>query len=384
VIHLLLAVIYLAFISLGLPDALLGGAWPTIYQEWNVPVSWAGVVYMIISLGTVVSSLMSDRLTRALGAGRVTALSVAATAAALWGFSVSGSFWQLCLWAIPYGLGAGSVDAALNNYVALHYDSHHMSWLHCMWGVGASVGPHIMSHALTGAQGWGAGFRTVALIQTVLTALLFCSLPLWKGKKTSAEARSEKALSLRQVLAIPGVKRAIAAFFCYSAVETTVFLWAASYLVLHRGMAEAEAARLAGFFYLGMTVGRALGGFVTMRLNDRQMIRLGQAVTALGIAVLLLPLGTAVSAAGMLVLGLGCAPIYPAFIHATPTYFGAHRSQSVIGVQMAGAYVATSFMPPLFGLVAQYISPALFPVYLLAFLIAMVVLHEGMLQQEEK
>ena len=383
-IHLLLAVIYLAFISLGLPDALLGGAWPTIYQQWDVPVSWAGVVYMIISLCTVVSSLMSDRLTRTLGAGKVTALSVAATAAALWGYSVSGSFWQLCLWAIPYGLGAGGVDAALNNYVALHYDSHHMSWLHCMWGVGASVGPYIMAHALTTTRGWSVGYQTVALIQTALAVVLFCSLPLWRGKKTSAQVLNEKVLALPQVLAIPGVKRAIAAFFCYSALETTTFLWGASYLALHRGMAEAEAARLAGFFSLGMTLGRALGGFVTMRLNDRQMIRLGQAVTVLGIAVLLLPLGAAVSAAGMLVLGLGCAPIYPAFIHATPTYFGADRSQAIIGVQMAGAYVATSFMPPVFGLVAQHISPALFPVYLLVFLVAMVVLHEGIQQPTGK
>ena len=381
--HLLLAVIYLAFISLGLPDALLGGAWPVIYQQWDVPVSWAGIVYMIISLGTVVSSLMSDRLTRALGAGKVTALSVAATAAALWGYSVSGSFWQLCLWSIPYGLGAGSVDAALNNYVALHYDSHHMSWLHCMWGIGASVGPHIMSRALVGAQGWSGGYQTVALIQTVLTLLLFCSLYLWKGQKLPAEAQSGNALSLRQVLDIPGVKRAIAAFFCYSAMETTVFLWGASYLVLCRAFPEAEAARLGGLFYLGMTVGRALAGFVTMRLNDQQMIRLGQALTMVGIAILLLPLGAAGAAAGMLVIGLGCAPIYPCFIHATPAYFGPDRSQAVIGVQMAGAYVATSFMPPLFGLVAQYISPALFPVYLLAFLLAMVVLHEGMIRQKK-
>ncbi len=380
-IHLLLAVIYMAFISLGLPDALLGGAWPTIYQQWGVPVSWAGVVYMIISLGTVVSSLMSDRLTRTLGAGKVTALSVAATAAALWGFSASNAFWQLCLWAIPYGLGAGSVDAALNNYVALHYDSHHMSWLHCMWGVGASVGPHIMSRALTGVQGWSGGYQMVALIQTGLTLLLLCSLPLWKGKKLQAAEGGEKALSLPQVLSIPGVKGALSAFFCYSAVETTVFLWGASYLVLHLGLAEAESARLAGLFYLGMTVGRALGGFLTMRLNDRQMIRLGQTLTGLGILILLLPLGKAAAAAGLLVLGLGCAPIYPCFIHATPSYFGADRSQAVIGVQMAGAYVATSFMPPVFGLVAQYITPALFPVYLLAFLATMVVLHERMVKR---
>ena len=377
-IHFLLAVIYLAFISLGLPDALLGGAWPVIYQQWDIPVSWAGILYMIISLGTVASSLLSDRLTRALGAGKVTALSVAFTAAALWGFSASGAFWQLCLWAVPYGLGAGSVDAALNNYVAIHYDARHMSWLHCMWGVGASIGPRIMARALTGAQDWSGGYRTVALIQTVLTLGLLCSLPLWKGKRRPAGQRREKALSLPQVLAIPGVKRAMAAFFCYSAAETTVFLWGASYLALHRDMAEAEAAALGGLFYLGMTVGRALGGFAAMRWSDRQLIRLGQAVTAVGIVILLLPLGTASSAAGMLVMGLGCAPIYPSFIHATPGYFGADRSQAVIGVQMACAYVATSFMPPVFGLIAQYLSPALFPVYLLAFLVAMAVLHEGM------
>ena len=383
-IHLLLAVIYLAFISLGLPDALLGGAWPTIYQQWDVPVSWAGVVYMIISLGTVVSSLMSDRLTRALGAGKVTVLSVAATALALWGYSVSSSFWMLCLWSVPYGLGAGSVDAALNNYVALHYASRHMSWLHCMWGIGASVGPYIMSRALMGAQGWSGGYRIVALIQTALVLFLFCSLPLWKNRCMPGGRREEKSLSLPQVLAIPGVKRAMAAFFCYSAVETTVFLWGASYLVMHLGMAEAEGARLGGLFYLGMTAGRALSGFLTMRCNDRQMIRLGQALTAAGILVLLLPLGKIAAAAGFVVMGLGCAPIYPCFIHATPVYFGVDRSQAVIGVQMACAYVATSFMPPVFGLVAQYMTPALFPAYLLLFLVAMVLLHEGMLRKLRK
>jgi len=380
-VHLLLAVIYLAFISLGLPDALLGCAWPTIYPAWDVPVSWAGVVYMIISLGTVVSSLMSDRLTRALGPGKVTALSVACTALALWGYSTSGSFGMLCLWSVPYGLGAGSVDAALNNYVALHYSSRHMSWLHCMWGIGASVGPHIMSRALLGEQGWSGGYQTVALIQTVLTLFLFCSLPLWKGRRMPTERQKEKSLSLRQVLKIPGVKRAMAAFFCYSAVETTVFLWGASYLVLYLGMTEAEGARLGGLFYLGMTAGRALSGFVSAHFNDRQMIRLGQAVTGVGIFVLLLPRGEMSAAAGLLVMGLGCAPIYPCFIHATPVYFGAERSQAVIGVQMACAYVATSFMPPVFGLVAQYISPGLFPAYLLAFLAAMVLLHEGMLRK---
>ena len=379
--HLLLAVIYLAFISLGLPDALLGSAWPTIYQEWSVPVSSAGVIYLIISLGTVVSSLLSDRLTRALGPGKVTALSVATTALALWGYSVSGSFWQLCLWSVPYGLGAGSVDAALNNYVAIHYASRHMSWLHCMWGIGASAGPHIMSWVLSGGRSWSAGYQTVAVIQIVLTALLFLSLPLWKIKQIPREKRAGKALSLRQIVAIPGAKAVMAAFFCYCAMETTAALWGASYLVLHLGMGEVEAARFGGLFYLGMTVGRAVSGFVTMRLNDRQMVRLGQSVAAVGILAVLLPFGGKVTLAGLLLMGFGCAPIYPCFIHTTPVYFGVERSQAIIGVQMASAYVGTSLMPPLFGLVAQYITPALFPVYLLVLLAAMVLLHERLVKE---
>lgn len=379
-IHLL-AVIYLAFISLGLPDALLGSAWPTIYQEWSAPVSTAGVIYLIISLGTVVSSLMSDRLTRALGPGKVTAFSVATTALALWGFSVSTSFWQLCLWSIPYGLGAGSVDAALNNYVAVHYASRHMSWLHCMWGIGASLGPHIMSRALSGGQGWSAGYQVVALIQISLTAVLFLTLPLWKTQRNGAAKTKCRPLSLRQIAAIPGTKPVMAAFFCYCAMETTAALWGASYLVLHMGMDEADAARFGGLFYLGMTVGRAISGFVTMRLSDRQMVRLGQAVAAIGILAVLLPLGQTVTLAGLLLTGLGCAPIYPCFIHATPAYFGVERSQAIIGVQMASAYVGTSLMPPLFGLIAQYITPALFPVYLLALLAAMVLLHERLVKE---
>ena len=380
-IHLLLAVIYMAFISLGLPDALLGSAWPTIYQDWSVPVSWAGIISLIVSAGTVVSSLMSDRLTRALGAGWVTALSVATTAAALWGYSASGSFWALCLWSIPYGLGAGSVDAALNNYVAVHYASRHMSWLHCMWGLGASIGPYIMAWVLTGGYSWSAGYRIIAIIQLVLTALLLCSLPLWKQERKSSKGKRCRSLTLRQILAIPGARSVMATFFCYCGLETTAALWGASYLVLHVGLNETEAARYGGLFYIGITAGRALSGFLTMRLNDRQMVRLGQAVTAVGALAVLLPLGKTVTLAGLLLVGLGCAPIYPCIIHATPFHFGVERSQAIIGVQMASAYVGTSLMPPIFGLVADFVTPALYPVYLLLLLAAMVLLHEQMLRK---
>ena len=373
--HLLLAVIYLSFISLGLPDSLLGSAWPMIYPQFAVPVSFAGIISTIISLGTIISSLQSDRLTKALGAGKVTAISVAMTAAALFGFSVSGSFWMLCLWAIPYGLGAGSVDAALNNYVALHYASRHMSWLHCMWGVGASVGPYIMSYALTGGSGWQGGYRIISLLQIGLTLILLFSLPLWKNADTSGSQQAP-ALSLGQVLAIPGAKQVMGAFFCYCAIEQTTSLWASSYLVLARGVDEVTAARWAALFFLGITAGRAASGFLTMLLSDSQMIRLGECILGAGIVILGLPVGSTGALVGLLLIGLGCAPIYPCIIHSTPAHFGADRSQALIGVQMASAYTGTCLMPPLFGLIANHIQVGLLPIFLLALLALMAFLYQ--------
>lgn len=378
-IHLLLAIIYLAFISLGLPDALLGSAWPAMYPEFDVPVSYAGIISMIIAGGTIVSSLQSDRLTRRLGMGKVTAISVAATAVALFGFSITNSFWGLCVWAIPYGLGAGSVDAALNNYVALHYKSMHMSWLHCMWGIGATAGPYLMGYALAGDMGWNAGYRYIGIIQVVLTAILIFSLPLWKRRTagtTEAEAVAGKALSLRKILEIPGAKEVMLCFFCYCALEQTAMLWASSYLALYKGMSADTAASFASVFFIGITVGRALSGFITMKLNDAQMIRLGQVLIAAGVAAMLLPGPQTVSLIGLSLVGLGCAPIYPSIIHSTPDHFGADKSQAVIGVQMASAYVGTCLMPPLFGLIANHITVALLPVYLLAVLVLMVIMHE--------
>ncbi len=379
--HLLLAIIYLAFISLGLPDSLLGSAWPSMYPEFDVPVSYAGIISMIIAAGTIVSSLQSDRLTRRLGTGKVTALSVALTAAALAGFSVSGSFWMLCLWAIPYGLGAGSVDAALNNYVALHYKSWHMSWLHCMWGVGATLGPFIMSYALSGSAGWTGGYRYISVIQIVLTAVLFLSLPLWKRQdagQAGADIEEPKALTLKEIIRIPGAKEVMICFFCYCALEQTAMLWAGSYLSLYKGMSAESAAGFAGTFFIGITAGRAISGFITMKLNDTQMIRLGQALIALGALALLLPGSYVLSLIGLSLVGLGCAPVYPCIIHSTPDHFGADKSQAVIGVQMASAYVGTCLMPPLFGLIANHISAGLLPVYLLLFLGLMVIMHEAL------
>lgn len=377
-IQLLLAVIYLSFISLGLPDAILGSAWPTIYQEFDVPISYAGIISFIIAAGTIVSSLQSDRVTRRFGAGKVTACSVAMTAIALFGFSFSTEYWMLLLWAIPYGLGAGSVDACLNNYVALHYESRHMSWLHCMWGVGAASGPYIMGFVLSGGQVWNMGYRYIGIIQIVLTFILFMSLPIWKNSNEAKESAKAKSLSLKEIVAIPGAKSVMLTFFCYCAIEQTAGLWASSYLVLEKGITEEVAATFASLFFVGITVGRAISGFITIKLNDKNMIRLGSVLILVGIAFILLPLGNIFALVGLVIIGLGGAPIYPCLIHSTPAHFGADKSQCIIGVQMASAYVGTCIMPPIFGFLANHITPALFPFYLLTLAVLMIVMHENL------
>ena len=379
-LSLLLAVIYMAFISLGLPDSLLGSAWPVMHLQFGAELSFAGVVSMIIAAGTIVSSLLSERMTRRFGAARVTAVSVAMTAAALFGFSLSASLRQLCLWAVPYGLGAGAIDAALNNFVALHYSSRHMSWLHCFWGVGASISPYIMGAALTRSGSWQLGYQAVGVIQIVLTALLFLSLPLWKAVDSAEDekaAAETSLLGLRGSLRIPGVPLILAAFCAYCGAETTAGLWASSYLAGVRGVAPETAAGFASLFYLGITFGRFLNGFVADRLGDRRMIRIGALVMGAGTLLILLPLPSPLPAlAGLLIFGLGCAPVYPSIIHATPLNFGAENSQAIIGVQMASAYVGTTFMPPLFGLLANAISLRLFPLFLAALLLLLAVMTE--------
>ena len=377
-VHLLLVIIYLSFISLGLPDALLGAAWPIMSGEFAVPVSYAGGISLIISLGTVISSLLSDRITKWLGTGKVTALSVGMTAVALFGFSCSDAYWQLCLWAIPYGLGAGGVDSALNNYVALHYASRHMSWLHCMWGLGASIGPYIMGMALTGGMGWNTGYGIIAVLQVILTAAIFLSLPLWKkrGGESGGEAAKRAPLTLKRIFRIRGTKEVMVAFFCYCALEQTCILWGSSYLVMHHGLAEELAATLASLYMLGITAGRFLSGFLTYKMNDENMIRLGQGIIALGIVTMLLPVGERSAMAGLLLMGLGSAPIYPCVIHSTPAHFGGENSQAIIGVQMASAYLGTFFMPPLFGLIANHISAGLLPLYLAVINVVMILMCE--------
>lgn len=376
-VTLLLAIIYVSFVSLGLPDALLGAAWPTMQAELNVPLSYAGGISLIIAIGTVISSLQADRLNKWLGTGKIMVLSVAMTAAAIFGFSVSNAYWQLCLWAIPYGLGAGSVDAALNNYVAVHYASRHMSWLHCMWGLGASIGPYIIGAALTGGMHWNTGYGIIAVLQTVLTLVLLFTLPMWKESgDTGQEGTGKAPLTIKRILRIPGAGEVMIAFFCYCALEQTAILWGSSYLVMNNGMEEETAASLASLYLIGLTAGRALNGFLTYKLSDSSLIRLGQGIIGLGIVVMLLPVGDLVSFAGLMLCGLGCAPIYPCIIHSTPAHFGEENSQALIGVQMASAYVGICCMPPLFGLIANHFSASLLPWYLALILTLMFLMCE--------
>ncbi|MBE5766750.1 MAG: MFS transporter [Clostridiales bacterium] len=385
--YILLIVIYLAFISLGLPDALLGAAWPTMYEGFGVPVSFAGGISMLVAVGTVTSSLLSDRLTRRFGAGIVTAASVLLTSLLLFVYSGATEYWHMIVWAIPFGLGAGSVDAALNNYVALHYTSRDMSWLHAMWGIGAIIGPYVLGNALKNGLTWNAGYRAIGWAQLAIMVVIVCSLPLWKKRNTSLEAgnaESDKVLSLAEIFRIPGAKQLMISFFCYCALEQTAMLWGSSYLVLHKGIAEDVAAKFASLFLIGLTGGRILGGFLANKFTDDQMIRAGFVVVAVGIAAMLLPLGDIVGLVGLVLIGLGCAPIYPCIIHSTPANFGADKSQAIIGVQMASAYVGIIAMPPLFGLIANNISVALYPVYMLAILGVMVWMYEWLLKKVRK
>ena len=380
---LLLALIYLAFISLGLPDSLLGSGWPVMHAELAVPVSYMGVVSMVISGGTIVSSLMSDRLTRKLGTGGVTVVSVFLTVLALLGFSFSNKFWMLIAFAVPYGLGAGAIDAALNNYVALHYKARHMSWLHCFWGVGTIVSPFVMSWALT-YRTWNDGYRTVALVQLAIAVLLLVTLPVWKANKTAAETK-QQSVGVRGALKIKGVPYILTGFFAYCAAEATAMQWASTYFAEVKGLPAERAAGLAALFYIGITAGRFVSGFVTDRLGDRNMIRLGTGVLICGIGALALPTASYTAAiAAFLVIGFGCAPIYPCIIHSTPANFGAENSGAIIGIQMAGAYVGSTFVPPFFGLLGNALGFSIMPVYLLCFVVLMIAMTELTFRTAEK
>ena len=384
-VHLLLAVIYISFISLGLPDALLGSAWPVIHQQFGVAVSRAGLITAIISASTVVSSLFSSRIIFKLGTGKVTALSTALTAVALFGFSASGSLPVMCLWAVPYGLGAGCIDASLNNYVAVNYASRHMSWLHCMWAVGAAAGPYIMGFVLANGSSWNLGYVAVGAIQAVLAIVLFAAVPLWKkaGRNIYEDNKTENGsqpIKLGEIMSIKGVKSVMLAFFCFCSVEQTALVWAASYFALGHGLSAEKAALFGAACITGEMIGRFLNGFMTYKFSDSQMVRAGQVLIALGAVIMLLPFGSTVAAAGVFIAGLGIAPIYPCLMHMTPANFGKDKSQAVMGVQTASACFGSCVAPPVFGFAAQYTGMLVLPLFMLAGTFVMWRAHENLVK----
>ncbi len=377
---ILLIIIYASFISLGLPDSLLGSAWPSMYTGLKVSVSYAGALSMLIAGGTIISSFFSVKIIRRFGTGKVTAASVFMTAFALLGFGISRNFVFLCLFSIPLGLGAGSVDAALNNFVALHYKARHMSWLHCFWGIGATVGPVIMSFCLNKSGGWRSGYTTVGLIQCTLAVILFISLPIWKKveKPSDSKDNENSDLGIRDLLKIKGAKFAFLAFFFYCSLESTCGLWGSSFMVLDRGISHEVAARWISLFYMGITSGRFISGFLMIKIRSSKMIQIGQGIIVISVILMMLPLNDIVLGMGLFFTGVGCAPVYPCMIHQTPENFGTNLSQAMIGIQMACAYIGTTFMPPLFGLMADNISISLYPYFLIISLIFMVVMTEGL------
>lgn len=370
-VALLIALIYLAFVSLGLPDSLLGSAWPVMQEQLGVPISYAGIVTITITVGTIVSSVLSNFLTKKLGAGLVTAISTVMTAVALLGFSLSTKFWQLIVWSVPFGLGAGGVDAALNNYVALHYSSKHMNWLHACWGVGALISPFIMGECLKTQFGWTGGYRTIFFVQIAIALLLFLSLPMWR--KSTAEQKQAQVKTV-DALKVKGILPLLMMFLTYCALEQTAALWASSYLVNVRHVQETTAATFGSLFFIGITFGRFVCGFVSNKIGDNKLIVVGSVVIAVGVACIIVPVSNPILCyIGLVLTGLGCAPIYPAIIHSTPSNFGEQNSQAIIGIQMACAYVGCALMPPLFGLISQKYM-AFYPYFLAIFLLLMVVM----------
>ena len=374
---LLLAIIYLAFISLGLPDSLLGSAWPVMHTTFHVPVSYMGIITMVISGCTVLSSLMSNFLTSRLKTPTVVIISVFMTCFALLGFSQATAFWMLIVLAVPYGLGAGSIDAALNNYVATHYSAKHMSWLHCFWGVGAIVSPFVMSYALTTSV-WNNGYLTICIIQGCIGLALLVSLPLWKvNKEKQISAQSGKTISPIGALKIKGVPYLLLGFFAYCSAEFVAMEWTSTYFVQARQLPEETAAAYASLFFIGLTSSRFFGGFFIERFGDEKMIRMGAAISVFGMFLLWLPIKTDVLAlVGFILIGIGFAPIYPCIIHSTPTNFGEENSGAIIGIQMASAYSGGAFMPPVYGLLGRWIGFGIMPFYLFIFIALMVLMVE--------
>ena len=390
---LLLFIIYLSFISLGLPDAVLGAAWPIIHEEFGVPISFSGSIYMLISCCTILSSLKSESLRLRFGTGKITAFSVLLTAVAIFGFSISPSLSVMLCFAIPYGLGAGSVDAALNHYVAVHYSGRSMNWLHCMWGIGAALGPYILGFVLQRGESWRSGYLVLSMIQAALTIVLFLSLGLW-GKEEKKEKTEEKKtpMSFRQILSITGAKECLVSFFLYCAIEQTLGLWSGSFMVYSLKIEAKLAASFVALFYFGITFGRFLAGILAAKWQDEALILGGCGILFLGLVLLFcsmvpsqevklfgMELRQILVICALLLSGLGCAPIYPAIIHSTPRNFGAENTSALIGKQMAAAYIGSMSFPPFFGVLAKIFGTGLFPFFSAVLFFGMLFMYRNLL-----
>lgn len=385
---ILLTIIYLAFISLGLPDAVLGAAWPTISQDTGASLEQAGIIAMIVNLGTVISSLSATRVIHRVGTGNVVMISVLFTAAALLGFATANYLFVMAMLAIPLGLGAGAVDAALNNFVALHYKARHMNYLHSCWGIGATAGPVVMAMFLMSREGWRDGYLTLSVIQFVLVIVLIVTLPFWKKAASTEDIHNEEntgtaLISNREALAIKGVKFQLVLFWCYCSLEAGTGLWAASYLTLQKGITVSEAAFWTAMFFFGITAGRVLCGLLAERIGEERLVYGGAVLMLIGVAGLMLPMPILYNQLSLVLVGLGCAPIYPNTIHLTPARFGKQPSQAIIGLSMATAYIGTTTVPPLMGVVIDAFSFSVFPVLLLLLGIALLMMVMR-LQKERK
>jgi len=373
---LLLIIIYLAFIGLGLPDSLFGTAWPAIYTELNLPLSYGSAITITCSLCTTLSSLFSVHLIRKFGTNKVTAFCTALTAIALFGFSFADSFLMLCLLSIPLGLGAGAIDNGLNAYVSLHYSATQMSFLHSCYGVGVTISPYILSQIISGDAGWRGGYRIAFFIQLFITLVTFLSIPVWgkiHGKPEAKEERKPKVLSFKELLALPGIKAVWCIFLCSCTIEFICGAWGSTFLVEYKGLPIDKAAGMVVFYYLGMTLGRFFSGILATRLSCWQIIKIGECVIAAAVLVLLLPLPTIFAAVGLFLVGLGNGPLYPNFSYLTPSNFGEENAEAVMGTEQVCAYIGCTGVPAVFGILAQVFGLWLFPVFLLVFFVPLVI-----------
>ena len=371
---LVLILIYIAFISLGLPDSVLGAAWPSMHISFGVSEGTAGIITMLMYSGTMISSMASDWIIRKLGTGYVLVLSVALTAIAMYGFSIAGNFTTLCMIALPYGLGGGCVDASLNNYVSTHYKARHMNFLHCFWGIGTIISPLVMGAFIESGGAWTQGYRAIAIFQIILAGVLLISLPLWK-RESNVRMENRSPLTFGNLMKMPGVKASLIAFFTYCALETTIGLWTSTYLTETKGTELVMATKCGMLFYIGISSGRFISGMISERLGDRKLINIGIALTIMSLGAMLIPETEGIMLYSLIILaGIGCGPVYPSMLHQSPEICGTDASQMLIGFQLAMASAGSITIPSLFGIIVNSISISVMPcfsLFLILILLAM-------------